>query len=307
MKSATTTLFTQLVRHPGVHLGPKEPHFFSKDPLFARGADFYAGRYAEAALDERVLVDASQSYLPLPDVPARIRAVVGEEARFVVVLRDPVARMESAFKHVRYKEGGELARELDDVVPSAARLREMDLDALIRFETAAVRDGLESGSIVPRDTTWARYGFPFNYAEVSAYARHLRRYLDLFPRDRFLFLRFEDVTRSQTEAVERVLAFAGLPGPAPVEEPLNATAQQYRAPWLGRVLGPLKRTVRPLIPRSAARVLGRAERSVLKTHVRIRFEPDVRAELQRLFADDVAETAALTGLDLGSWTPPRVS
>jgi hypothetical protein len=105
-KSATTTFADLLAQHPDVVLSrPKEPDYFTG--AFARGADWYAERFTDHA---GVLLDASMSYTLCP-FPARIRTgdpLVGvperihaqrPDARFLYVLRDPVARAWSAYWH----------------------------------------------------------------------------------------------------------------------------------------------------------------------------------------------------------------
>lgn len=105
-KSATTTFADLLAQHPEVVLSqPKEPDFYTGS--FARGAAWYAARFAR---HEGVLLDASMSYTlcpfpervraddPLVGVPERIRARC-PDARFIYLLRDPVARAYSAYWH----------------------------------------------------------------------------------------------------------------------------------------------------------------------------------------------------------------
>jgi hypothetical protein len=105
-KSATTTFADLLAQHPDVVLSqPKEPDYFTG--AFARGPDWYAERFAG---HDGVLLDASMSYTlcpfpartkpgdPLVGVPARIHAQ-RPDARFLYVLRDPVARAWSAYWH----------------------------------------------------------------------------------------------------------------------------------------------------------------------------------------------------------------
>ena len=304
-KSATTTLFTLLSPHPEVYGGPKEPHFFSKDDLYAQGVSFYAERY-QSDVEHRYVLDASQSYLPLPDVPGRIRETLGDDVRFIIVLRHPVDRIESAFKHFRVKPEGEVDREIEDLYPSPAQLQTMDLDGLLAYERNAVAEALSAGRIVGRHPSWTVEGFPFTYAEVSCYARHLRRYFEYFPRERFLFLRFEDLTRHQAATVERVTTFLGLDGPPPLPaRDVNATPKRYKSEIVRRLVGPPKRVLKSLLPEGARNALGRVERRLFKAHVRIRFEPETHRALTHLFESEIEKTAALTGLDLADWLTTR--
>jgi len=113
-KCATTFFADLLAQHPSIELSTtKEPDFFTvhRD----KGLDWYRERFS--ARDGRVLLDASPSYTAAPTdpaerhhdnprfgVPQRIKAVA-PDARFIYLVRDPVARSYSAYwHHVRIGE-----------------------------------------------------------------------------------------------------------------------------------------------------------------------------------------------------------
>jgi hypothetical protein len=103
MKAGTTTLFDRLQQHPDVHpQRVKEPDFFADDEHFARGMAWYARRLGVAADAPSLVVDASVSCTD-PDragvAAARIWSTLGEDARLVVLVRDPVARLRSHYRH----------------------------------------------------------------------------------------------------------------------------------------------------------------------------------------------------------------
>lgn len=101
MKSATTALQEQLVQLPGIFMSePKEPNFFSDDPVYHRGLDWYRSLFAEAPVDA-LLGEASTHYTKLPTHPhtiARMREHV-PGARLVYVMRHPVDRLISHYIH----------------------------------------------------------------------------------------------------------------------------------------------------------------------------------------------------------------
>lgn len=122
MKSGTTTLQAQLAAQPGIFMTtPKEPNFFSDDPVFARGMGWYEGLY-EGAAEGDLLGEASTHYTKLPTWPqtvARLAAAV-PAPRLIYVLRDPVARAVSHYIH-EWTEG----RMGDDPVAEFARHPEL--------------------------------------------------------------------------------------------------------------------------------------------------------------------------------------
>jgi hypothetical protein len=101
MKCATSTLHTQLASHPGIYgSDPKEPNYFSDDPQYARGLDWYSGLFSEAGASE-LLMESSTHYTKLPDYPetvARMRACV-PEVKLIYVMRHPVDRLVSHYIH----------------------------------------------------------------------------------------------------------------------------------------------------------------------------------------------------------------
>lgn len=103
-----------------------------------------------------------------------------------------------------------------------------------------------------------------SYVERGFYADQVRRLLDLFDRDQVHFVRTDALWSSPTETIDGVLDFLGVE-----RRPLTDG---------GEYVVPLKRTVA---------VAGIDEADA--TH------------LHQVFADDIAATARLTGLDLDAW------
>jgi len=100
-KAATTSVYYGIRQHPDVFLcTPKEIHFFSLEPVFARGWDWYLSCFAEAG-SRRAIGDASTSYssrLLRPRTALRIKEAL-PEVRIVYVVRHPLRRIESHWMH----------------------------------------------------------------------------------------------------------------------------------------------------------------------------------------------------------------
>ena len=101
MKSGTTTLYRWLDEQPGVRLPEvKEPNFFCDDEAFRRGTAGYAARFAGVPRD--VLTGEASVRYTDPACSAASAARLGAvlpEARLVCVLRDPVSRLRSHYRH----------------------------------------------------------------------------------------------------------------------------------------------------------------------------------------------------------------
>jgi len=116
MKSATSTLYEQLSRQPGIFLpDPKEPNFFSNDEQYARGIDWYTGLFDQAAPSD-ILGEASTHYTKLPTYPETVQRMRSylTAPRLIYVMRHPVQRLVSQYVH-QWTEG-EIRCELDSAV-----------------------------------------------------------------------------------------------------------------------------------------------------------------------------------------------
>ena len=104
MKSATSTLYEQLQRQPGIFLPElKEPNFFSDQ--YARGWDWYAGLFAEARASD-IVGEASTHYTKLPTYPETVSRMWDHlpDAHLIYVMRDPIDRLVSQYIH-QWSEG----------------------------------------------------------------------------------------------------------------------------------------------------------------------------------------------------------
>lgn len=101
MKSATSTLHEQLRLQPGIFMStPKEPNFFSDDPVYAQGMGWYQQLFADAAADE-LKGESSTHYTKLPTYPHTIERMkkAGVTPRFIYVMRHPLDRLISHYIH----------------------------------------------------------------------------------------------------------------------------------------------------------------------------------------------------------------
>jgi hypothetical protein len=101
MKSATSSLYWWLSEQPECFLAsPKEIDFFSDDSRWRRGPGWY-GRLFDDAQEGQLLGEASVSYTS-PDrstVSAERMASLLPAARLLCVIRNPVDRLRSHFRH----------------------------------------------------------------------------------------------------------------------------------------------------------------------------------------------------------------
>lgn len=195
-KSGTSSLHDVLNQHPDVAMcEPKEPHAFT----------LYAGREAERCRDlwahkpgRRVRGESSTSTLIDREAPARIARLV-PDARFVVLLREPVARTWSHWTWLR-SQG---------------------------LEWRPFRRALEADRRRPFDVRRSRRGNYRAYLESSRYGELLSRYVSTFGADRLLVLTSERFRREPLAVANDVFAFLGVdPLPHIDEVHANATREE---------------------------------------------------------------------------------
>jgi hypothetical protein len=117
----------------------------------------------------------------------------------------------------------------------------------------------------------------------SLFAHGCRTYIDTFGRERIHFMRYDDLVADPLDFVNSALGFLDLaPIPRTSEKLANAG---YNLAWDGDDL------VAQIPPESLA-----------AGQVQPRFPRAELEELHGMFLEDVAETAALTGLDLDHWS-----
>ena len=225
-KSGTSSLHYYLVQHPQV-IAPlrKEVHYF--DVGYRHSEAWYRahfGRRGEPGLN----LDSSPYYLFHPAVPARLHSLL-PEARFIVLLRDPVRRAYSHYWHERDKD-----RET------------LDFEAAIAAEPARLGDA-EAALANGRIGRSAAHQH-FSYLARGRYAEQLERWFARFPREQFLVLRFEDLAREPLVVLNRTLGFLGLPAAqsvrsdarntrryAPMGEDTAGRLREYFAPYNQRL------------------------------------------------------------------------
>ena len=185
-RSGTTWLYALLDRHPDVYMAKPvkpEPKFFLVDSLYAKGIEHYAATWFGEVPAGRIAGEKSTDYLESAVAAERIqRHLPG--VKLVFVLREPVDRAYSNYLWTRMNgletERFERALELEDE-------RERTLPERLKFTR------------------------PYAYFSRGLYADLLQPYLDRFPRQQVLILKFEDMARDPGELAGRLHDFLQIP------------------------------------------------------------------------------------------------
>ncbi len=210
-KAGTTALHDYLSQHPAVATGRhKEIQYFT---LYAeRPLSWYRSHFPTRAEVQRQpgidgapvrVGEASPYYLFHPAAPRRVRAAL-PEARFIVLLRDPVDRAHSHYNH-------EVSRGHEDLGFEAALASEPR-----RLDGEAERLGAD-----PAAVSWAHVHF--SYFARGCYAEQLERWFACYERERFLILFSDDFFADPASTTVRVQEFLDLDARPPRDvAPVNA-------------------------------------------------------------------------------------
>ena len=259
-KAGTSTLFQHLRSHPDICMSePKEPNIFF--------GHFGEREYVEACFrhraNERLFGDGTATYMIQPEVPRRIHDAV-PDAKFIIALREPVARAVSQYEF-RVQKGTEVRpfgqivkRGLGEEILSYSAYgthfgRFFDLFPMDRFHF------VESTELAKAPEATMANVFEFLGVEPMPILQELR----------------ENVTRPPgSETTRRFLSY------------IRTTRVQRLIP----------RSLRPEMRRVASKVM-----ALGSTGVRTEIGPEERSRLIELFEPEVKRLEAATGLFLPSW------
>jgi hypothetical protein len=186
-KGGTTSLFNYICQHPNVGRSTtKEVHYFDAQPN--RSRHWYRSHFPYRGENERV-IEATPRYLFNEEACSRIQETL-PEAKLIAILREPVSRLFSHYKHACRGMGGENATEtrpLEEAVKA-------DLEVL------------KQGHVLGRGTYYDRY---FSYVRRGIYAPQVERYLSSYG-DNLLVLRSRALLEEPRATMERVFAYLEL-------------------------------------------------------------------------------------------------
>jgi len=275
-KAGTTSLAYLLDRHPAIAVSdPKETYFFTQH--WKRGLDWYRRQFPEN--DDVVFLDATPGYSMAPP-----EGFTGDPTLPTNIFRTDVPK------------------RIHSVSPDA-RFIYLLRNPVGRTYSAywhQVRAGVEK-----RPFREAIAVNPY-YLSASDYEWQIRKYLEYFPIDRFLFLLFEDFVRDPEAASRRCCDFLGLPEAAldagdGVQRNVTYTYSGVGklvttlVPHQGLLEG-LTRAVRTLLPESCQDLIRR-----VMTRKVPKISDEDRAFLAAHFEDSMDRLERLTGLSVVAW------
>jgi hypothetical protein len=197
-RCGTTTLFKTLAEHPQVRrpTAVKGTDYYTLH--YARGIDWYRSRMplGRGTSSDAQAFEACTYYMFHPFAVERI-ARDFPNVKLVAMLRDPVSRAFSAYKH-------ELARGFET---------ETDFATALRLEPARLEGEIEK---MRQDVSYESFSHRHHaYLSRGQFAEQLRRVHDYFPRNQVLVMRSETFFADPLAEIDKLNDFLGLAPWAP--------------------------------------------------------------------------------------------
>lgn len=198
-KCGTTSLYNYLIQHPCIFPAfRKELNFF--DIGFQRGNLWYRSyfptafykTYKERIYNQNTITgEATPQYLFHPLAAERIAQTL-PNAKFIVLLRNPVTRAFSHFNHMKVR--GFESLSFEEALERESSIMKAELEKINQNRCYHCTDFLNH-----------------SYVSRGIYIDQLKRWMIFFPREQFLFIKYEDFTTDPATSFRDALNFLGLP------------------------------------------------------------------------------------------------
>lgn len=276
-KAGTTTLADIISRHPDIYIPPvKETKYFLFDEDYKKGKEFY-DTYFNTCKNQKAIGEIDPDYLLFPFTARRIADTLGKDIRLIVILRNPADRAYSHYLMTK-KKG----------------LEPFDFEKALEVEKDR-KQNIKEQKI-------------FAYLERGYYGKQLSEFLNVFPKENFLFLTFEnDLIQNRAAAIQKVQQFLNVE-----VQSLDLTVHSNEA---GEAVN---ETLRDLVrrPNFAKRLLKgllpskEFRKSIRKFFIRKNLQKASAPKLddatrkkiiETYFKSDIQLTESITGLNLQMW------
>ncbi|MEN8237955.1 MAG: sulfotransferase [Actinomycetota bacterium] len=203
-RCGTSSMYKYLGRHP--QIAPslrKETEYFTID--YDKGEAWYRAHFplrARRTVARRrgkplLVFEATPDYLFDPRAPQRVAELL-PDAKLVIMLRDPVERAYSHYHH-NVRLG----------------LEDLSFRDAIAAEDTRIASDIEAMRLDPLDRV--RNLRNYSYVSRGNYGEQIARWLDVFDRDRFLFIIAEDFFEHPGDSLHALEEFVGVDTWSPPE------------------------------------------------------------------------------------------
>ena len=190
-KCGTSALITMLADlHPNIKATPKETHFFDTANKLNKGLIYYKNMLPVKTSERDVIIEKTPQYFIVEAVPGRILQSI-PRCKFILLVSDPVIRTMSGYLHDKA----------------------MTAKGGWKWGKGYMRSYVPANMTFREHVTFSNSSYNSNVSTIyrSEYARHMKRWLDIFPRDRFLVLNGQDLVANPYPLLKKVEKYLELP------------------------------------------------------------------------------------------------
>ena len=283
-KSGTTSLFEILKQHPEIGLSSfKETHFFDTDINWNKGKKWYSDSYFSTLKTKKRIGEFTPSYLSKEICAQRIKDTLEDKVKFVVILRNPIDRAFSHYLHTSRDEYEKLS-----FIESLSKETER----------------LESFVKEKDDLSYAR----FCYKDSSMYSSHLKNYFNIFNKEQFCIILFNDFVKNRSSTINKILSFLDLSTEVKMNIDLKINpASEARSVNLKKIMTKksiIRTLLKYLVPSLSLRQ--RIKNKIHERNNKAAVKPILTTE-ERLFCynnyfkNDIINLEELLNIDLKDW------
>lgn len=286
-KAGTTTLFASIAQSPNVFAPhKKEIKFFSDDENYKKGVEWYQDTFFKQAQNYPVRFEVTPVYITFGEkVAPRMKEIYEDKPiKFGVIFRDPVKRAYSHYWH-RRRLGHDKLSFYEAIRNEEKRLEE------------------NHHRLYPEGN--ALYG----YYTGGCYASLLKPFLEIFPKNSFLFLLQNDLRTDFSGTMDSIFSFLGIESGVELEPIISNASAVPRNKLIGKLYGSLKETP---IKRLYTSLIPRKQRIKIRDHWVDKpfhyppMDPEIEDELYARYQDEINALSALIGRDLSHWRSNRM-
>ena len=288
-KSGTTAVHVYLYQHPDIYMSfLKEPKFLSLsankfphtgpgdkkvDDGIVKSMKDYINLFKDAG-DEKVIGESSADYLYFHNTVIPQIKTLSPEAKILIMLRNPVERAYSSYRHM-IKDGRE----------------KLSFENALRYEEERIREN---------------YEFIWFYKDVGFYYDQVRHYIESFGMENVKICLYDDFAADSMAVMKDIFRFLD------VNEDFNPnTAARYnvgpsvRSESLKKFLvgndHPIKKVLRPLLLNTIGRKYTEAIVNSFMHRNTLNIKPKTMKLLINLYKNDILKLGDLIERDLSGW------
>jgi hypothetical protein len=266
-KSGTTTLHDYLSQHPDIFMSKvKEPTFFSetfqviKDPI-----SYY--ELFDQVENEKLIGESSHAYLSNPKSTRVIHGLF-PDAKFILLLRDPIDRANSLFHHMR-REGFERISSFDKAIVTEK----------IRIQSDQFRK------------KHRQYFYNYMYVNSGKYGEQIARYFQFYRQEQFLILKSQDLFKQHEDCLRRICEFLEISPITSIHPSAQNIGRAVKSSFLAQLLQSPPFISRPLKNSLLQRGLSYLNNSTIPL-----VDETIRKKLQQELKEDQNLLEQLTGI-----------